>query len=63
MGRLTIAIAAAVLAFAATSAQAQIKSKHNQSAEQTRAQKTAELPVCPRQRTSGGAGNPSILLF
>lgn len=41
-------IAAAGLALAATSAQAQIKSKHNQSAEQTRAQKTAELPVCPR---------------
>ncbi len=48
MGRLTIAIAAAGLALAAPSAQAQIKSKHNQSAEQTRAQKTAELPVCPR---------------
>ena len=43
-----LGIAAAGLAFAATSAQAQIKSKHNQSAEQTRVQKTAELPVCPR---------------
>ena len=29
-------------------AAAQIKSKHNESAEQTRANKTNELPVCPR---------------
>ncbi len=47
MGRLAFGVAAG-LALAATSGQAQIKSKHNQSAEQTRAQKTAELPVCPR---------------
>lgn len=48
MSRLAIGIAVAALAFGGTSAQAQIKSKHSESAEQTRAQKVAELPTCPR---------------
>ena len=40
-------VSAALIA-SATPSFAQIKSKHNESAEQTRANKTAELPVCPR---------------
>ncbi len=39
---------ALIAALAGTPALAQIKSKHSESAEDTRAKKTAELPHCPR---------------